>query len=225
MVLACLVVFAAIVVADYLVQRKAALDALALAKATPTPTVAPTPSPIPSPTATVTPTPDTLDEIEAAAASQQPDLEKYLDSPTPTPTLPIPKNFDGSIAEGSNQRERVVTATPSPVTRATPRVEYNIVSASDVLSVSSYGKSEDMRRYRFTLDGIARLKGSFSANGGGVRVRIVSGGSTYYTSGYEVSADKIDVALYPGTYELEVSLTSRAVVSFHVNLTAYYNPE
>jgi len=97
------------------------------------------------------------------------------------------------------------------------------MSAFDVLVVRR-GKSQDQRRYRFRLDSIARVKGTFSAMGGGVAVRLVSGPSTYYSSGYEVSGDSIDVALWPGTYEMEVTLVgSSDAVSFRVDLTAYYN--
>jgi len=110
MVLACLVVFAAIVTADYFVQRKPARDALALAQATPTPTLTPTPSPTPIPTTTVTATPDPPEEIvegAAAASPTQPDLEKYLDSPTPTPkpTPSIPNFDDGVQKKRNNAKE------------------------------------------------------------------------------------------------------------------------
>jgi hypothetical protein len=231
MIIACLGVFAAVVVADYFVQRKAAKDALATMATTKS---LPTATQIPSvmPTATPSTAHDGLDDIVKAATSPEPDdFDQYVASPTPTPTpAPVqsPKLAPSLPSPESNsienqQRDRTVFPSPSPATK--PRVEHNIVSGDDILQVSTYGKTQDFRRYRFRLDGIARLRGSFSANGGGVTVRIISGGSTYYSSGSEISADEIDVALYPGTYELEVSLSTRGVVSFHVQLTAVYNPE
>jgi hypothetical protein len=222
MISVCLGVFAAIVIADYYVQRKAVSEAVAVVTPTPalvaspsqTPTSTPSPKASPSPKpeddleAGLVPTPDPYDEIVAAAR------EKRRPSPTP--------NIDDYL-----DKLPAATSTPTPVPRPSvspPQRTESVVSAFDILSIH-YGKSQDSRRYRFRLDGIARVKGSFDASGGGVIVRIISGGSTYYSSGYEeVSADKIDVALYPGTYEVEVNLASRGVVSFHVNLTAYYNP-
>jgi hypothetical protein len=225
-IIVCLGVFAAIVIGDYYVQRKAARDAVVLAvpapTATPTPTLTPTATPMPTPKESssskpedildggLVPKPDPYDDDERVkAASERPrpsprdSIDDLLYKLTPTPTL---------------------TPAQRPTPISTPRTEY-LLSASDMLSAGYYGgKSQDSRRYRFRLDGIARVKGSFSARGGGVSVRILSGSNIVYSSGYEVSADSIDVALYPGTYELEVTLSSRATVSFSASLTARYNP-
>ncbi|SRR6266540_1366930 len=150
----------------------------------------------------------------------QGDDADLFDPPSPSPTIPT---YD----EGSALRNGIseTTLTPRPTPRATPRIE-RVVSANDVLSVGS-GKREDSRRYRFQIDSIARIKGSFSATGGGVTVRILSGMDTKYVSGFNVSADSIDVALYPGVYELQVTLVGSdyEIVSFIVSASAYYNPE
>ncbi|HKZ02910.1 MAG TPA: hypothetical protein VJ180_11750 [Pyrinomonadaceae bacterium] len=216
MILVCLAVFGAIVAADYFVQRKAMQDALALGTPTPIPTrtAAAKPSATTTPTPVPTATPTAARERSSASVD---DLEEYLE-----PLMSTPRTGTQSL-----ERERQARATtPTPSDTSTPairpRVHHNIISAFDVLRVGD-GKLQDTRHYRFRLDGIAHLKGSFSAKGGAVRVRIVSGGHAYYHS-YEMSADRIDVALYPGTYELEVALFSPAVVSFAVQVTAYYIP-
>jgi hypothetical protein len=200
MIIACLGVFVAIVIADYYVQRKAARDALALAKPShvegaspaPSPTFTPTSTPIPKPTPTETPEPDlAAGLIEVPEPSQAP-LQRTTPPPTPT---------------------------PSP--RLTPRY-VSLVNAHDVLN-PAYGQYEDTRRYRFHVEKETRVKGNFSARGN-VSVRIVAAGiDPRYSSGGEISADTIDVFLYAGSYELVV--TARKLVSFSVELAAYYDPE
>jgi len=188
MIIACLVVFAAIVTADYFVQRKAARDALALATPSPAYLANPllaTPAPMPSPTPTLTPSPSSSpspDEYDALLDDLfDKEGTKATRTSKPTPEVDFEKYLEPAPTS---------TPTPRPTPRATPQVE-QLVSAFDVLSGYS-DSSRDSRRYRFRIDGIARVKGSFSAKGGGVTVRIMSGGNTYYSSGEEVSADTID---------------------------------
>jgi hypothetical protein len=143
------------------------------------------------------------------------ELDELFDSPTPTPT---PTSEESKAVVNGNE-------TPTPTPKASPRIE-QVVSAHDTLMIG-YRRHEDSRRYRFQLDNIARIKGTFSARGGGVTVRILSGTTPVYVSGFNVSADSIDAPLYPGVYELEVTLvgTETALVSFSVDATAYYNPQ
>ena len=177
----------------------------------------------------VSPSPNT-----ASPSSSPDDLESYLDpleTPTPKATVEldpylVPKEIPTPNATVELDPylvpKETSTPTPQPSPSVTPRME-RLVYAQDVLSIG-YQKREDSRRYRFQLDHMARIKGSISARGGGVTVRIFSGDNSVYVSGFNVSVDSIDLTLYPGVYELQVTLvaTDSAFVNFSVNATAYY---
>jgi hypothetical protein len=219
MIIACLSVFAAIVIADYFVQRKVAREA-ALALATPSPayvaspsaTATSTPTPTPKPTPTTTPDLDLDGLVETA--------DPYL-VPIQEPTR-TPGDFEKYVTPARPDPTATTIPTPRPTPRPPPRAAESLVNAHDVMS-PGYGRDEDTRRYRFHVENTARVKGSFSARGN-VSVKIVAAGiDPRYSSDGEISGDTIDVLLYPGTYELVV--TARSVVGFSVQLTAYYSPE
>lgn len=206
----CLGVFAIIVATDYFIQRNIHQSVAQAVPSLPNvPSQSPTPTPKITPTSTPKSTPKQPDDDEKYISEEPLTPKGSTLAPVPTPDLqnsPYYRSPAGQDTEAGT--------TPRP----TPRTEL-VVSASDVLSGGS--KGEDTRRYHFHLDSIARVKGRFSAHGN-ISVQIVAAGiDPRYSSNGEVSADTIDVSLYPGTYELVVRAGS--IVSFSVSLAAYYN--
>ena len=213
-------VFAALILADYYVQRRAGESVAIVPHSSPTPAVS-------SPTTTVMPTPQPTHSPTPESDNHDALLDSLVQSPTPTPKpKPTPSlpPYDDSTAKPTATPLPYIAALPT--SRGTPRPARRdlVVSASDVLSTLS--KPVDSRIYRFHLEAGARIKGSFSASGGGVSVRIFTSDRGYYSSGSAASSDTIDVTLNSGTYQVEVYLQSqREIVSFRINITAYYDPE
>jgi hypothetical protein len=171
------------------------------AKSTVTPTG---PKAVATPTLAVQPlptqkqTPEEMDPLTEFVRSKQkatPSIDPYFTPDTTLASTPLP----------------VPTAGPRP----TPRSEVK-VNASDTLIAGSSWRPEESRRYRFHLERLARVGGSFSARGN-ISVLITGG---WYSSNGEISADSFEVTIPSGTYEVVV--TAHSVVSFSIHLTSEY---